>query len=496
MGTGNKEPNPHMDHFLSDSLKEKGLKATAVLTAALFGAIYLFGTGITWYGFGISAGSATSWIMTFVVIGAVALVAVGPRLNKIPRRVFWVGLIGFFLLSKIAWLLLVSTQPTSDFANYDAAGRAVANGLGINPVTNNGLNGWGYPFFLGLIYKIFGASINVAKIANLVLDLAALAALYRIGLLAFGTLTARWAMLLFTVWPIQIAYTSVLGTEHLSIALGLVGILWVVMAIKGQHAYRNMLIGGLWLALGYLTRPSTLAFVAAGALAVFFIPGVFKRSLVLAMLLLAAFAGLNGLYSLSLQWFNSGNTPDPQWYYGANLVFGSNYQSGGAWNEEDQKLLGSWPKDQLLNNALQLVKVRFSSYSPLQVLDLAARKANYYWNAVYYGVHWSANFRFGPQMVLSPKFQPLYNAQFYFQALVILLAVLGGAAAFRRPDAFLGLVMFSALFATLIHVFVVSDARYQYSFEPMLMLLGAVALAWRSPKETSPAGQTPGGRAA
>jgi hypothetical protein len=474
------EPHQGMHAFLSARTQENLLKIAAAAAVVLFGGIFFVGTGITWYGFGISEGSTTSWIMTFTVIGAFALIWVGPRLEKIPRRAFWAGLIGFFLISKVAWLILIPTQPTSDFANYDAAARAVAHGLGINPVTNNGLNGWGYPFFLGTLYKVFGASINVGKIANLVLDLAALWLLYRIALLAFGRLTARWSVVVFTVWPIQIAYTSVLGTEHLSIALGLAGVLCAVMALKGQNPYRNMLVCGLSLGVGYLTRPAVLAFAAAAALAVFFMQIPFKRRLALLALVGVAFGCVNGLYSLGLQAFNRGNFPDPQWSIGANLVFGSNYQSGGAWNAEDQKLLGSWPKEQLLANALQLVQQRFSTYSPLQILDLAARKANYYWNAVYYGVHWSANFRFGPDPVISPKFQPLYNAQFYFQGLVIFLGMLGGAIAFRKPNPILGLILFSLLFATLIHVLTVSDSRYQYSFEPLLMVLAALALSVRS----------------
>ena len=82
----------------------------------------------------------------------------------------------FGILMSILWVLLVNTQPFSDFAYYDGLARQIAAG---GPWGDT-YTSVGYPVVLGLVYRIFGSSLAAAKIFNLTLTFVNYVLFYKI----------------------------------------------------------------------------------------------------------------------------------------------------------------------------------------------------------------------------------------------------------------------------------------------------------------------------
>lgn len=163
----------------------------------------------------------------------------------------WVLLLS--LLAAVLWVLIVPTQPFSDFLYYHELAGQIAHG----GEWGDTYTAVGYPIFLALFYRIFGAKLLVAKVLNLALFL--LSNLLVLGILrrtrAPETLR-RIIFLIFVLFPINIYYTSIVGTELFFTALLLLD-LWLYL---GDTRYKYVLIGVVT-GLGSMVKPFFPAFV-------------------------------------------------------------------------------------------------------------------------------------------------------------------------------------------------------------------------------------------
>lgn len=164
-------------------------------------------------------------------------------------------LAGIFILSftfNLFWILLIKTQPFSDFLYYHNLARQIANG-GLWGDTYTTV---GYSVFIALFYKIFGANIIIAKILNLILSLIN-------GLLVFSILNRlslsrriKTAILVFYLFfPMNIYYNSVLATEILFTTL----LLLITYIYLADIHYKYWIIGILT-ALNTMIKPFFILF--------------------------------------------------------------------------------------------------------------------------------------------------------------------------------------------------------------------------------------------
>ncbi len=158
---------------------------------------------------------------------------------------------------RLWWALAFAPQPTSDFAWYVARGLALAHGQGY---TIGGIPTAyfppGYPFFLGLLFTIFGDGLLVARLGNVVLQVGALFLLYATAReLVQSEAQARAALLLAALYPNAIAGVALPGSEHLFIFLMLLG---TALLCLGQRQWPLMLGAGFALGCAMLTRPQGL----------------------------------------------------------------------------------------------------------------------------------------------------------------------------------------------------------------------------------------------
>lgn len=150
-------------------------------------------------------------------------------------------------LAWIAWIRGVGAVPASDAAWYYDRAMEMISGAGY-AIDGNPTAYWpvGYPAFLAGLAALFGPSPLAGMIANVALSGGIVLLGYRLALALSGSqIVARLALLLLALYPNHIAYSSLLLTEMLFVAL---------------------LLGGLLLVVRTLRRPGVLASLGAGVL--------------------------------------------------------------------------------------------------------------------------------------------------------------------------------------------------------------------------------------
>ncbi len=171
--------------------------------------------------------------------------------DVVPKR-FYKRILACGLLVNLAWVLLVDTQPYSDFLYYhQLAGQIAAGGQWGDTYTTVG-----YPIALGLVYFLFGTSLFVAKAFNICLTF--LNGLLLIAIISKLDLREAWKRFLFVLvvfFPATIYYTSVTGNEILFTTT----LLAATAVCLGTSARKYVWIGVL-VAMGTMIKPFFLAF--------------------------------------------------------------------------------------------------------------------------------------------------------------------------------------------------------------------------------------------
>lgn len=204
------------------------------------------------------------------LVGAVsARVARGPQEGPFVRAWRWLMTRPALLLGLLVALALVlrvgfmaathmlNAAPIDDELDYHHLAQNLLAGQGYSldgvPVVNRAP---AYPFFLALIYAIFGEHPSVARVAQALVLALLVPLIYYIGKRGWGQNIGLIAAALFTVYPFSLFWGGYLITENLLVALFvLLGALLIKPAEAGPW---RLLAAGLVLGLSLLTRPTAL----------------------------------------------------------------------------------------------------------------------------------------------------------------------------------------------------------------------------------------------
>jgi 4-amino-4-deoxy-L-arabinose transferase-like glycosyltransferase len=195
--------------------------------------------------------ASTAWGWAFVAVG-------------IGLRAAWVFAVDPELIKDSSWYFSHAVD-FADGRGYQEAGLPTAYW----PV--------GYPALLGGLFRLLGPDLMAARLLNVALAAATLACIRVVGRRVTGSpLAANLAVLLFAVYPTDIAYSSLVVTEPLFNALMMAGVA-CFLAIRQPVA--RPAAAGLCFGLAALTRAHGLllpALVGIGALLL--AGGSWKRS--------------------------------------------------------------------------------------------------------------------------------------------------------------------------------------------------------------------------
>jgi 4-amino-4-deoxy-L-arabinose transferase-like glycosyltransferase len=159
---------------------------------------------------------------------------------------------------RLLWIGLVDTPQVSDYKWYYERAVSIAEGRGYSV---NGIPTayWpvGYPSFLAGIFSIFGPSLFLAKLANVVLYLGVTLQTYLLSRKIFQSeCAARITLVILSFYPNHIAYSALLSAEIPFAFLVLLGALSFVSARRAAGV--QVLFAGLAWGLATLTKPQAL----------------------------------------------------------------------------------------------------------------------------------------------------------------------------------------------------------------------------------------------
>lgn len=240
------------------------------------------------------------------------------------------------LLPRLVWVLIADTQQTSDFAAYNEMAREILRGEYIlRPDLQVGA-----PMLFALVYALFGYRTIFAQLLMAILGAGQSALTFACARRIWkDTTVAAIAGLIFAFWPSQILFTSLLSSDLLYSFLFLIGVYALAVWERARASYLALIVG-VALGLANWIRPTAPVLLAACVCSILLAPAKTRAERITALggvvlgfvLLVAPIVYLNyrdyGILS-----------PSVSQQSGVNLMAGTNFDSGGVWNQGDADLM-------------------------------------------------------------------------------------------------------------------------------------------------------------
>ena len=389
---------------------------------------------------------------------------------------------------RIGWVLYAQTIPGSDFQQYDLLAQRLANGQGYVDEFGepSAFYAIGWPFFLSIVYRIFGYSLIAAQLVNALMAVGSVALVFVISRYLLNDRFALLAALLVAINPTLVLYSSAHGTESLFI-FQLLLISWLLMrSIKSPTAFGLILIGILT-GLAVLVRPVAIcvplgafaadyfmnrrdirnslkkAIIIVGVSIVIVAPWVVRNSVAVGATTLQTSSGVT-LWIGHNPDATGGLMPPP-------LIDG--LSAGGA-----RPGAGENTSEAEANSAYTSAAIRSVLNNPLRTVTLIPSKMFELWAGHRHAVSHSTrhNYRGIPDYVI--KFLPLLT-QAYLVLLLGIVLIAYGLKNSRRlllTGAGLGLTG-TMFFWNAYHALNFGSGRYHVPMEPFLAIMAASAIS-------------------
>ena len=230
-------------------------------------------------------------------------------IKKINIEEKWIKLsivIGSIIIYFI-WGFIARTQPISDYEVLINGAKSILNGT-FTKLTFNPQNYFyfynfqiGYTLYLALIMKLFGTSLLSLKIIEILVMSISNLLVYNIVSKIYDKNAALISTLLYSTLLFNIAGSSIINNQHISMLFILLGLYFL---IKDEKKISKIL-SGIFLALSYIVRQSSVIFIIA--LVCYMIFKVFKNNfkeikkpIINTCLILITFLSFISLYDFTL----------------------------------------------------------------------------------------------------------------------------------------------------------------------------------------------------
>lgn len=396
----------------------------------------------------------------------------------------WLGVIVALTVGlRVLWIVRAETYPVPgmDPLFYDETARRLAAGLGYTHHLDGAPTALfppGYPFALGGIYKVFGASLAVGQAFNVCVAVTVVLATYAVGRLAIGRSAALLGAFLWAVFPSQVIWSSLLMPELLftfALMLSLVFI-FVSNRLSSREQAVAAAQGGLLAGAAALIRGQAIGLWLVLALWMWFQrrPNALRNAALyaLAMALMLLPWAVRNLKALDAPVLVSTNI-------GWNAVIGhSDYADGGFWSPAASgvfhKYVAPNPVGEVERNEAGIrMAVDWAFSHPGKELELAFKKTAILWQDDADAVWWQEAGR--PPFIGSAERRGLTIFSNLFYYAILLMAGIGLVGGLRRSEPWALLLLLIMLYWTIFHILFFSENRFHYPLAPLLSLAAAGA---------------------
>jgi len=357
---------------------------------------------------------------------------------------------------------------SSDAAGYDMLGLSIANGSGFSDIFGNPYSFYppGYPFFLSMIYRLFGHSYLAVRVIQSVVGSLNCVLIWLIAKALGAKRAGVIAAVISVIYFPFIKSTELLLTELIFTFLLL---LMTFLLVRAQKilTFQNVIIAGILLGIAVLTR-ATMIFYILFALPVFIFGAVSSRSNFFKKYVIFCLVFIIIVVSWTIRNYSVYHKIVPIATQGGATLYSSYCPPGGIFGKlatEDDPVIAEAARIQ--SQAEQsdfLVKktIDFIKKNPVKVCILELKKIMYFWAPFDWeivGGRWfnviyllSAPFFIYGFMLACIEFKRFYSVLLpiiYFQVMALIFY---GSPRFRLPiEPFL--FMLSALGALKIYEF-------------------------------------------
>ncbi len=402
---------------------------------------------------------------------------------KVTReyKIKWMilGIILFSAVLRLGWVLYSPTLPHQDFAAYQTLAVTVADGHGYSGTAGaTAFRPPGYPLFLAAIYFFFGKSLLFAKFSNVALGIGSTYLTYRLMSEVFSKKVGIVAGLIVAFFPSLILYTSILATENLATFLMLLGLYWLIFALKSEQKWL-FILSGMAFGLTALTRPNFLVLPPLIFLALFF-----RRAWGLSWIIFRGLLLAGGMLLVILPWsvrnyISLGHIIPISTNGGFNLLISFSEESTGAyiggitenvfnapfdWNA--YRIIGPDWNEYELDRAAYAEAFKYMRSNPDRVLSLAPIKLFNLLRDDVSGVYQNAHVALRPIPNMIQLFLKI-TAQLYYMGIVALTLLTIMFHRVIRKYSFHIILLTTLMFMFFLHVFFHAADRFHLPFLPI-----------------------------
>lgn len=383
--------------------------------------------------------------------------------EKYYKRYLLIGIIIIAFLVRLRTILTVESTLISDFALlYNTANKFLNGEENVFNIPYYDTAVYNIPFtlYLSFIIKYLGGLFTI-KFLNILWSIGIVILIYKITEKIFDYKTAVIALLIGSLFPPFVIYTTVLTNQTISIFFLILG---VYLFLNKQFIYSGLFIG-----FGHIFRPIGTVFLIAILLTLIFTFLIdFKFSSIKFYLtkLVKDFFKIVLPYQLVIFTisccFFLFNITDKTLYYNPapsyKLLVGLNPERTGQWNKADQNLLRSDNFEALAKNE---INKRLSN--KINLINLFEEKFKLMWGKLDAVFFWS-NYN-------SPSKKQITN---YFWLIIVFsclcYVILRKAKKMQNEEIFLLVILLGFIIAYLL---IEIQPRYRYEIYPIFIIFAA-----------------------
>ena len=342
-----------------------------------------------------------------------------------------------------------------DSKEYDALGWSLASGrgFGIDEVPST-YRAPGYPFFLSIIYVLFGHSYAAVKIIQSLIGSLTCLFVFLIGERLFTKRVGVIAAGVAAVYPYLVVYTGVLLSETLFVFLSM-GFLYLLVRLSPAFTWWQAGSAGLLLGAMNLTRPVILLF----PIFLFFWGWARFGTKVKAAILTGVVLG--SMCLVVLPWTLRNYLVTGSFVLiAAHPIWGALYGANNPTIVQDPDTIGGWvPPDQMEDprSAYLSFMRHYFLHEPLELLRLELHKLKRFWSVF-------------PKTTYRDRVISLFS-----YGLLLPLFLTGVVLSLQLPEK-PWILLTWILYFNLIALVFYGSTRFRLPVEPVLILFGAFAL--------------------